>query len=147
VVIAVQDATAVRNQELGDCRNHTFACEATGSAQKQDGGAHLLIFRQITFHGSGSGKPYRPESSPSEVEQALSGQLATNQCAHPRQIWNFGRTTGSGVISALSPTLRLPVQGPSAPYVSRTISTMYSRIAFHSWKGVRLDVQSIVLPI
>ena len=46
VVITVQDATIVRNQELGDCRNHTFACEATGSAQKQDGGAHFLIFRQ-----------------------------------------------------------------------------------------------------
>jgi hypothetical protein len=42
-----------------------------------------------------------------------------------------------GIISALSPTLRLPVQGPSDPYVSRTISTMYSRIAFHSSKGVR----------
>src|ERR1700733_5149081 len=59
VVIAVQDATVVRNQELGDCRNHTFACETTGSAQKQDGGAHFLIFCQITLHGSGSGKLQR----------------------------------------------------------------------------------------
>jgi hypothetical protein len=30
-----------------------------------------------------------------------------------------------------------PVQGPSDSYVSRTISTMYSRIAFHSSKRVR----------
>jgi hypothetical protein len=36
----VQDATVVRNQELGDCCDHTFACEAPGSAQKQDGGVH-----------------------------------------------------------------------------------------------------------
>jgi hypothetical protein len=32
VVIAVQDATVVRNQKLGDCCNHTFAGEGPGSA-------------------------------------------------------------------------------------------------------------------
>ncbi len=57
VVIAVQDAAIVSNQELTNRRDGAFSCEAPGSAQKQDGGVHC---RQIIPHSAPSDQPLQP---------------------------------------------------------------------------------------
>src|SRR5512136_1629815 len=48
MVVAVQNATVVCDQELGDCCHHTFACEGHRGAQQQDGG--VFHFSPIILH-------------------------------------------------------------------------------------------------
>jgi hypothetical protein len=64
----VQDATVVCNQELGDCRHRTFACEAHRSTQEQDGG--VLHFPPIIKHGIGTGQT-AARSAPSLARRVL----------------------------------------------------------------------------
>jgi hypothetical protein len=90
MVVAVQEATVVRHQELGDCRHHALAREGHRCTQKQDGGVlHFppMILRPMLLSGLGSkyeGIPVESEAAGlADAFDSVSGHQRTQLlCAH-----------------------------------------------------------------